>query len=55
MDSGTMFMLYVIDVNTSEVLYIEPRYLNYDITDFDNLLKAVSVISRFPIIDNKER
>jgi hypothetical protein len=53
--TGTTMVLFVIDAKTSEVLFIEPRYLNYDITDFDNLVKAASIISRFPIIDNKER
>lgn len=53
--TGTTIVLFVIDAKTSEVLFIEPRYLNYDITDFDSLLKAVSIISRFPVIDNKER
>jgi len=53
-DSGTMVVMYVIDANTSEVLYIEPRDFGYDITDPDDLKKVADIVSRFPNIDKKK-
>jgi hypothetical protein len=53
-NSGTMVVIYIIDANTSEVLYIEPRDFGYDITDPDDLKKVADFLSRFPNIDKKK-
>ncbi|MCX5844380.1 MAG: hypothetical protein NT022_11680 [Deltaproteobacteria bacterium] len=52
-DSGTMAVIYVIDANTSEVLYIEPRDFGYDITDPDDLNKVADILSKFPNIEKR--
>lgn len=50
--SGTLVMLYVIDVETSEVVYIE-KYGFSDITDENALKNAVAKVSNFPVIEEK--
>lgn len=52
-DSGTLVVLYVIDAGTSEVLYIEPRYFDRDISKVKGLNEVVKVLCRFPGIDQK--
>ena len=53
--SGTLVVLYVIDAVTSEVLYIEPRYFQVDISKEKHLIQVADLIGKFPFIDKKSK
>lgn len=52
--SGALFVFYVIDAKTSEVLYMDSRHFPEDITESDKPAEAAKTAAAFPEITEKE-